>query len=338
MHGSGADLVTLRPEGLYCAAGDFYIDPWRSVAQAVLTHAHADHARSGSAHYVVSSTGLPIFRARLGAQASLLSLPYGQVMRLGDTRISLHPAGHILGSAQIRIEHGGDVWVVSGDYKRDLDPSCEAFEPLRCDCFITEATFALPCYRWPPFNDVIDDIVCWVDYCARLGIAAVLGCYALGKAQRLLAGLLGRLDQPVLLHGAMTELVGLYRAHGVPMQATESVPDARQRGVDYAGRLVLAPPSATSSAWMKRFRGAQVGFASGWMQIRGNRRRRAVDRGFVLSDHADWQGLLRTIEQTGARRILATHGSSDALVRTLRERGLQADALALEPRDASVET
>ena len=320
------DLVELRPEGLYCAAGDFHIDPWQPVARAVITHAHGDHARVGSALYHCVESCVPLLQWRLGADVALLPQAYRDAFVLGDAGVSLHPAGHILGSSQVRIEVGGRVCVVSGDYKRDPDPTCPPFEPVECDVFVTEATFAFPIYRWRDTREVAGEILAWWDECRAHGSTAVLFCYALGKAQRILAELARLTDRRVLLHGAMTPGVEIYRAAGVPMLPTEAMLDA-MRGGDFAGELVMAPPSAGGSTWMRRFKSASTGFASGWMQVRGNRRRRNYDRGFVVSDHADWPSLLRTVRETGARRVLATHGNTDALVRVLRDDGIDAEAL-----------
>lgn len=320
------DAVTVRPEGLYCPAGDFYIDPWRPVARAVVTHGHGDHARQGMGEYHTSAAGLPILRWRLGDQNYRVH-EYGEVFTLDAARISLHPAGHVLGSAQVRIETGDRVWVVSGDYKRQRDPTCAPFEPVHCDVFITEATFALPIYRWPDVAAEVAQIVRWRERCAERGEAAVLFCYALGKAQRLLAELRAFGERPVWTHGAIDAGVRVYREAGVAMVETRAVADRHDRDA-FAGELVLAPPSAAGSAWMRRFRQVQTGFASGWMRVRGNRRRRNVDRGFVISDHVDWPGLLQTVRDSGARRVLATHGRADALVRVLQEDGWEAQTLA----------
>ena len=313
----------LRPEGLYCPAGGFHIDPWRPVPVAVITHGHGDHARGGMGQYHCSTASVPILRWRLGEQV-VHAHDYGQAFRLGDAKVSLHPAGHVLGSAQVRIEAQGQVWVASGDYKRQPDPSCAAFEVVPCDTFITEATFALPIYRWPETRKVAAGILDWREHCAARGEAAILYAYSLGKAQRLLAEIGALDDTPVWLHGAIAPGVQVYREAGVRMAPTLLVGQA-PKGHDFAGQLVLAPPSAAGSAWLRRFRRAQHGFASGWMQLRGNRRRRNVDRGFVVSDHADWPDLLRTIAQTGARRVIATHGNTDAIVRHLREQGVAAE-------------
>lgn len=325
---ANGDLIVLRPEGMYCPAGDFYIDPSRPVGCAVITHGHGDHARAGMGCYHVATAGLPILEWRLGVQHYICHA-YGEPFRLGAATVSLHPAGHVLGSAQVRIEVGGQVWVASGDYKRQPDPTCTPFEPVRCDTFITECTFGLPIYRWPETSAVIAEIAAWRDECAEHGEAAILYCYALGKAQRVLAELLAMGETvPVWLHGAVDAGVQVYRRAGVAMIETQRVAD-EARGAEFAGRLVIAPPSAAGSSWLRRFRRAQQGFASGWMQLRGNRRRGNYDRGFVLSDHADWPGLLQTVQQSDARHVIATHGSTDALVRALNEKGLTATTFAL---------
>lgn len=319
-------LLQPRPEGLYCPAGDFFIDPMLPVARAVVTHAHGDHARAGSGRYQVASAGIGLMRERLGAEAVVDAHAYGAPFAMGEVTVSLHPAGHVLGSAQVRMEHAGRVVVVSGDYKRDPDPTCAPFEPVPCDVFVTESTFGLPVYRWPSMDQVIDELLAWWDECARRQVPAVLFCYALGKAQRILAELALRTERTVHLHGAMLRLVQSYREAGVRMVPTEPVSDSA-RGRDFAGELVMAPPSAAGSPWMKRFAKASTGFASGWMQIRGNRRRRGYDRGFVVSDHADWPSLLRSIEDSQASRIYVTHGDGDTLIRYLREQGRDAVAL-----------
>ena len=325
---TNTDLVVATSSGLYCAAGDFYIDPWRPVARAVITHGHGDHARSGMGEYHTTDAGLPILQWRLGEQ-TYHAHAYGESFQLGDARVSFHSAGHVLGSAQIRIEVSGEVWVVSGDYKRQADPTCAPFDVVRCDTFITEATFGLPVYRWPDTADIAREILSWREACAEKNEAAILYCYALGKAQRVLGELAKLTDRPVFAHGAVESGVQVYRNAGISL--LETIPVGEQpRGKDFAGELVIAPPSAAGSAWLRRFRNAQQGFASGWMRIRGNRRRRNVDRGFVLSDHADWPDLLRTIRETGASRVIATHGNTDALVRVLNDEGIRTETFATD--------
>jgi putative mRNA 3-end processing factor len=319
------DIVTVTQQGLYCAAGDFYIDPWRPTPRAVLTHAHGDHARSGSERYIAADAGLGLLRHRLGPDAVLDGVPYGCVFELGSARVSLHPAGHVLGSAQIRIQSEDAVWVVTGDYKRASDPTCEPFEPVACDVLISEATFALPCYRWPDARRVVAEIHEWWMGNRAQGRASALFCYALGKAQRVLAELTRFTGETVYLHGAVTALVDEYRRAGVHM--VDTAPVVRERKADYAGALIIAPPSAAGTPWMRRFGDAATGFCSGWMRVRGARRRRGYDRGFVLSDHADWPGLLQTVHDSRARRVLLTHGYTHALERYLREQGVDAAAL-----------
>jgi len=322
------DLIVLRPEGLYCPAGDFHIDPWKPVARAVITHGHGDHARLGMDEYHCTTHCLPILRWRLGEQR-YCPHDYGERFTLSNAEVSLHSAGHVLGSAQVRVEVDGEVWVASGDYKRQADPTCAPFEVVPCGTFITEATFGLPVYRWPHTPDVAREIVAWRRDCAERGEAAILYCYALGKAQRVLAELLPFDDQPALLHGAIAAGVEVYRQAGIAMLDTRLVAD-EEKGADFAGKLIMVPPSAAGSPWIRRFKRAQQGFASGWMRIRGNRRRRNYDRGFVVSDHADWPDLFRTVHETGARRVIATHGNTDAIIRALQEQGIAAEAFSTD--------
>lgn len=318
-------IIIPTDEGLFCPAGEFHIDPWRPVATAVITHAHADHARSGSEHYLAHHLSLPIMRHRLG-EHRFTGLDYGEQRRFGAITLSLHPAGHVLGSAQVRLAHDdGRVWVVTGDYKRDPDPTCAPFEVIPCDTLITEATFALPCYRWPPVERVGEQI--WQWWAAHPDRPCILFTYALGKAQRVLAALTTHTGRSVYVHGAMVAMTDIYRQAGVEMLPTIPIAEL-PADHDFGGELILAPPSAAGSPWMRRFRNASTGFASGWMRIRGNRRRRGYDHGFELSDHADWPALLRTIRECGASTVLTTHGRSDDLVRYLREHeGIEAHEL-----------
>jgi putative mRNA 3-end processing factor len=325
------DLVVPRPEGLYVPAGDFYIDPWRPVERAVVTHAHADHARPGSGRYLASRAGERVLRSRLGADLALDTTDLGERTRIGAATVSLHPAGHVLGSAQVRIEVDGDVWVVSGDYKLDPDPTCEPFEPVRCRVFITESTFGLPIYRWQPSAIVFEDVARWWQANAAAGRASILYGYAFGKAQRILAGLQdagATAIGPLVCHGAVEVLNDAYRASGIGLPPTFRVADVASDDLKRA--LVVAPPSAAGTPWTRRFGDASDAFASGWMTLRGARRRRGHDRGFVLSDHADWPGLGRAIDATGAERVIVTHGQVASMVRWLAERGLEAGAFATE--------
>ena len=330
-------LLELTPEGLYCRAAEAWIDPWRPVPRALITHAHADHARPGCGEYWATGVSEGILRQRLGAGISLIPVDYGTLHRIGGARVSFHSAGHVLGSAQIRVEAGGESWLVSGDYKRCADPSCAPFEPVGADVVITEATFGLPIYRWRPGAEVGGEILRW--WQAAPERPSLLFAYAFGKAQRLLAELAalgvgsagggaGEAGGEILLHGAVEALMEPYREAGVPLPPTRPL-SAVPRGESLAGRLVIAPPSAHRSPWMKRLKLPQTAFVSGWMAVRGARRRRGYERGFVLSDHADWPGLLRTVRESGARQVYVTHGNSDGLARYLREvEGISAEPLA----------
>jgi putative mRNA 3-end processing factor len=324
------DLIASTDRGLYCAAGDFHIDPWRPVPRAIITHAHSDHARFGSEVYVCHHDTAPILRKRLG-DVAIETATYGQILTRNGVEISLHPAGHVLGSAQVRVASKGEIWVASGDYKLESDGVSPAFEPLRCHAFITESTFGLPIYRWRPQADIFAAIDAWRRENIAAGRASVLFAYALGKAQRLIAHLDPALG-PIVCHGAVEAINALYREAGVALPPTSLATDPRtairgQNKREFSSAVIVAPPSAAASPWLKRFGDYSDALASGWMQVRGNRRRRGLDRGFALSDHADWPGLIAAIEATGAERILVTHGYTEPLTRYVREKGLDARAL-----------
>ena len=320
-------MLKQTPEGLYCPAAKAWIDPHRPVRRALITHAHADHARPGCDEYWATSASAGILRQRLGPKINLRTLNYGEQRSIGDALVSLHSAGHVLGSAQIRLEVNGEVWVVTGDYKRCPDPSCDPFESVQCDVLITEATFALPIYRWSDGATLARHIQDWWQ-CDR-SRPSLLFCYAFGKAQRILAELAAiGVEEEVLLHGAVETVTRHYRDAAIPMVPSRPVSDI-PRKESLAGRLVLAPPSAHRSSWMRRFASPQTAFASGWMAVRGARRRKGYQRGFVLSDHADWQGLIRTVKESHAKQVYVTHGQNDVLARYLKEvEGIQAAPLA----------
>jgi putative mRNA 3-end processing factor len=321
------DLIVQRPEGLYCPPGDFYIDPWRPVARAVITHAHADHARPGHAYYLAAEPAQRVLKSRLG-DIALQTTRYGEVIDMNGVQVSLHSAGHVLGSAQVRVEHAGEVWVASGDYKLEPEPTCAAFEPVKCHTFITESTFGLPIYRWQPQANVFADINAWWAANAAQEMASVLYCYSFGKAQRIAAGVDASIG-PIICHGATQTLMQAYRDSGVALPSTSLVTEIADQAT-LRRALVLAPPSAAGSTWLKRFGEHKDAFASGWMALRGARRRRAVDRGFVLSDHADWPSLHSAIAATGAQQVIVTHGYVPVMVRYLQEQGLQARAFSTE--------
>ncbi|MBN9376756.1 MAG: DNA ligase-associated DEXH box helicase [Chlamydiales bacterium 38-26] len=304
-------------QGIYCDAGQCFIDPWSPTPVALITHAHGDHAYTGSDLYYCSKPCEAILRYRLGADARIIAKPYREKFKLGQAWISFHPAGHILGSSQIRIEVGSNVTVISGDYKRQVDPTCEPFEVLLCDEFLTESTFALPIYSWPSPEQVAQDIFDWWQKNAQQEQASILFCYALGKAQHVQSLLKKYTDQPVLVHGAIAALNQIYEQEGVVLSAWKKPQESDLK--NFTHELILAPPSAAGSPWLKRFAPYKTALASGWMAVRGTRRRKGFDTGFILSDHADWNALIGTIEETCAKKVWVTHGNEEVLARYLHQ-------------------
>lgn len=316
-----SNLLTFTPEGIYCAAGDFHIDPWLPVPFALITHGHADHSRLGMGAYMATTSAAPIMRHRLG-EIKMDTVAYGDVTSINGVDVSFHPAGHVPGSAQIRVAHKGDVWVASGDYKTVDDGLSEPFEPVRCNAFITESTFGLPVFNWTPQDILADQINDWWARNAADGVFSLLSCYALGKAQRLLRAVDPSIA-PILTHAAIENTNRIMRGQCIALPDTTLVtPDLDLKA--HKGALVLATPSALNSTWARRFKPASSAFASGWMALRGVRRRRAADRGFIMSDHADWNGLNDAIKQTGAERIFVTHGYTSVFSRWLSEQGYDA--------------
>lgn len=323
---AAAPLLTFTPEGIFCPEGGFHIDPWRGVGLALITHAHSDHARWGSRAYLCAPMTAPVLRHRLG-DVRVEALAFGEPRRIGGVTISLHPAGHLPGSAQIRVERAGEVWVVSGDYKTEPDGLAEAFEPVRCHTFISECTFGLPVFRWQAQRQVMGDIAAWWAANRALGRHSAIGAYSLGKAQRVMAGVepIG----PILTHGAVEGTNAVLRGAGLRLPDTIRVtPDLDPRA--YPGALIVAPPSALASPWMRRFSAASTAMASGWMALRGVRRHRGVQRGFILSDHADWPGLNAAIRETGAERVFVTHGYTAPFRRWLAEQGYDVGIVVTE--------
>ena len=318
-------MLAPTEHGLWCEAGGFHVDPWAPVERAVVTHAHTDHARPGCGSYLCMAGGEGVLRERVGADARIETIARGARRTIGDVTLSLHPAGHVLGSAQVRLEHRGDTLVFSGDYKRHPDPTCDQFEPVRCRTFITESTFGLPVYRWEQPAAVFAEINAWWRGNAAVGRTSVISAYALGKAQRLLAGVDATIG-PIVVHGAVAKFLPHYAAAGVALPATLPGDAAGAKAVRGRG-LVVAPQSAIDGPWARKFGESSLAAASGWMRVRAWRRRGAMDRGFVLSDHADWPGLLATILETGAERVLTTHGHAATLARYLRETGVDAGVL-----------
>lgn len=318
-------LLRQTDRGLYCEIGDFYVDPWRPVDRAVITHAHSDHLRWGMKSYLCSKEGEGVTRLRTGPDADISTLDWGQPIDMGGARVSLHPAGHILGSAQVRIEAGGEVAVVSGDYKTGPDKTCTPFEPVRCHTFVTESTFGLPIYRWEPEEVIAAQLNEWWAGNREAGRCSLVLGYALGKSQRALS-MLDRDGGPIYVHGALVRLTEAYREAGIDLPPCLPVSEA-PKGTDFSKAIVLAPPSAAGTPWTRRFGDVSDAFLSGWMAIRGARRRRAVDRGFVLSDHVDWPSLLGAIDATGAEEVWVTHGYSATVVRYLNDLGKRARVL-----------
>jgi putative mRNA 3-end processing factor len=314
MHSS--PLIAWTERGLYCAAGDFYIDPTRPVKRAVITHAHSDHARRGSEHYYCVRSSVGLLRARLGSKIAVSGISYRESFRLGEVNVSFHSAGHILGSAQVRVENRGEVWVASGDYKREADPSCEPFEIVPCDTFITEATFGTPKYVWEKSRDLGRDIFEWWEKNDSENRNSVLFGYSLGKAQRILALLAPFARKPVAIYSTIEPLNRCYLDEGIVLAPTVLLDSETQ----YHGALILAPPSALSEPLREKLGEHHTAFASGWMQTKS---RIGYDHGFVLSDHADWNALNQTVQETGARQVFVQHRNG-ALVRHLRRLGIAA--------------
>ena len=316
-------LIEFTDKGLYCARGLFYIDPWRPVDKAVITHAHSDHARPGSGGYLCHRLTVPLLQLRLAPPpGSVMGLEWGETVVMNGVQLSLHPAGHVIGSSQVRVEYQGEVWVVSGDYKTEDDGISGAFEPIRCNVFITESTFGLPIYNWKPQTEIFGAVGDWVADNQARDKTSVLIAYSLGKAQRLLLGL-APLAPEIFVHGAIWNVHQTLVSAGVRLPQVQRVtPDLPREW--FKGKVVIAPSSAEGSPWMRRFSPYSVGICSGWMQVRGNVRRRNADAGFAMSDHADWKGLLGAIEATGAEKVFVTHGFQAALSRYLNERGIEA--------------
>ena len=327
-----ANLLVINENGLYCSKGDFYIDPWKPVGTAFITHGHSDHARAGNKQYYCTKSSIPILKHRLG-EINVIGKEYSEQIIINGIKVSFHPAGHVLGSAQVRVDDGNEVWVVSGDYKRAKDPTCKKFEVVACDTFITEATFALPIYRWQSTSKIIQEIYTWIERNKSEGKTSVLFCYALGKTQRLLAELSDLTSETIYIHGALESLIQIYRDAGIKLLPTINATEL-PKDFDFSEKVVLAPPSAFRSKWMRRFKNASTGFISGWMTVRAQKTQGGHDKGFAMSDHCDWYALIRTIKETKASKVYVTHGKSDILVRYLQEElGIEAFALKTDYQD-----
>ncbi len=320
-------LIEFTAKGLYCRAGDFYVDPWQPVDKAIITHAHSDHARWGSNRYLCHIASLPILKLRLG-DIAVETINWNETINSNGVKISLHPAGHIIGSSQIRIEHHGEVWVVSGDYKTEDDGISGAFEPVKCNVFISESTFGLPIYNWKPQEEIFKTIRDWITANKKAGKTSVLIAYSPGKAQRVMQ-CIKDMDVKIFLHGAVWNVHQILSSAGYDLPAAERVSIEMPRE-NFKGNVVIAPPSADGTPWMKRFSPYSIGVCSGWMQVRGNVRRRNADAGFALSDHADWKGLLDAVKATGAEKVYVTHGFQAAFSRYLTDNGIQSAEVKTE--------
>lgn len=321
-------LLTFSDKGFYCPPGDFYIDPWRQVSKAVITHAHSDHARSGHRQYIAQQDSIPLLKLRLGSFIQATGYPYGVPFTIRGVRVSFHPAAHVLGSAQVRLEYKGEVWVVTGDYKLARDPLAGTFEPVPCHTFITECTFGLPIYQWPEPGEVFAGINQWWRQNKEEGRTSILSAYSLGKAQRILCSVDAGIG-PIYTHGAIENTHDVIRQMGITLPPTQRITDKTNKK-DLTGALVLTPSAGMASNWISRFADPETATASGWMMVRGNRRRQSVDRGFVLSDHADWNALNAVIGELHPEKIFVTHGFTDLFARWLREQGYDADVVRTE--------
>jgi len=331
---SSNDLLQFTSKGIWCAQADVYIDPWKPVKKALITHGHADHSRYGSDAYLATETAAPVIKYRLG-DIKMETIPFGEKRTINGVDFSFHPAGHILGSAQIRVAYKGEIWVASGDYKLENDGLAEPFEPIKCHTFITESTFGLPVFNWRPQAEIFADINNWWRNNAAEGKVSFITGYSLGKAQRILQGLDTNIGK-IYTHGAVENINEVIRNQGFTLPETIRV-TREISPKDYPTNLVLAPPGALNSAWMKKFKPISIGLASGWMAMRGTRRRKAADRGFVLSDHVDWKDLNTAIEETGAERIIVTHGYTSIYTQYLLEKGWKAQAAETEFTGESID-
>jgi putative mRNA 3-end processing factor len=318
-------LLQFTNKGIYCPEGKFYIDPWRPVKKALITHAHADHSRPGHQHYLAHHHSEKIMRQRLGDDIQIETTEYGKSININGVKASFHPAGHIPGSAQIRLEFKGKIAVVSGDYKLEDDGISSPFEPVKCHEFVTETTFGLPIYQWKPHVEIFNEINQWWKQNKESGKTSVIFAYALGKAQRIMKNVDSEIGK-IYTHGAVENATDALRKTGLDLPQTIKITnDILDK--DYQGNLVIATPASIGTPWMKKLAPYSTGIASGWMMLRGTRRRKAADRGFVLSDHADWNGLLEAVKLSEAETIYSTHGYSNVFTKYLQEQGLNAISL-----------
>ena len=327
-------LIVHTRRGLYCPPAKVYIDPVRKVDNAIITHGHSDHARKGHKYYISSHEGVPILKHRLGKRINIRGLDYGEKLHVNGVDFSLHPAGHIIGSAQVRVEYRGEVWVISGDYKRDNDGLSTPYEPIACHHFVTECTFGLPIYHWPSQEEVISSIKSWWSKNATLGLTSVLTAYSLGKAQRLIHSL-GDEIGPIYTHTSIDQMNQVIRESGFDLVPTQRLSGILSNKV-LRNALIITPSTRRSNQWPKQLREYSTGMASGWMALRKSAWSRGADRGFILSDHCDWPGLNDCIRATGATNIYPMHGNTSTFTRWLMESGYDAQPIESVHNDDEV--
>jgi putative mRNA 3-end processing factor len=312
-------LLEFTDNGIYCKQADVYIDPWKPVDKAIITHAHSDHARWGMKHYLCHEKSKAILEYRLGKDILIETKKYHEPFYINRVNFSLHPAGHVIGSSQIRVEYKGEVWVVSGDYKTEFDGISDAFEPIKCNTFITECTFGLPIYNWQNQSEVFNEMIHWIKQNQQNGFNSVIFAYALGKAQRIIQNIYPEISE-IYTHGAIENTNRVIRESGIfiaPTILINKETDLKK----IKGKVIIAPPSAQDTPWLRKLEPYKTAVASGWMALRGTRRRRNIDKGFVLSDHADWKGLNSAIKYSECETVIATHGYTEIFSRWLKENG-----------------
>lgn len=318
-----SQLLNLTECGIYCSAGDFYIDPWRPVQKAFISHAHSDHARSGNATYICHKHTTPILELRLGNLNNFRSVDYGESISVNGVKITFHPAGHIIGSSQIRVEHNGRVEVFSGDYKTSQDGLSTPFEPIKCHHFISESTFGLPVFKFSDTNQIATNFQDWVKRNNEKGLNSIVFAYSLGKAQRIVN--LSPENVEVFVHDSIFKTNQVIQSAGISLNAYQHANEFDK--LKNQGALIITPPATMDSKWLKRFEPYSTAYASGWMQIRGNKKRLAVDKGIVISDHADFQGIIEAVNATGCEKVSFTHGYADFMARHFSEKSLEATVL-----------
>lgn len=321
------DLLKLTPKGLYCPVADVYLDPWKPVSKAIISHAHADHAKAGSSHYLCHPLTKPILEHRINAK-SIETKKYGERFSINGVKFSFHPAGHIIGSCQIRVEYKGEVWVFSGDYNPKPNIANTPFESVKCNTFITESTFGLPVYKWQENDEISLEINKWWRKNKQEGVTSIICGYTLGKAQRILQSLDTSIGN-IFTHTAVENINNIFKAQGIEFKWAKHLHQEVLKQ-DLKGSIIICPPSSIGSTWLNKYSPYKIAMCSGWMLLRGAKRRLNVDKGFVLSDHADWQGLNDAVSSSEATKVLVTHGYTDVFSQWLNEKGIESYPLKTE--------